>query len=353
MTAKTQHARPGREPDEHRLHARRLPEHRRVGQLRAGHASARTCPRSSPSPTRAACRRPAPNNWGSGFLPAVFQGTPFNADKPIPNLAPPAGDHADADRRRHARLPEAAQRRAPRSAPRRHRAGRPHRQLRAGRADAAQRAARSADLSQRAGRTSCDCTAPTTPNNDQGRLRPQLPARPAAARARRALRAALQRRLRDGRGRRQLGRPQDAQDAVRRPRPDPRPAVPPPCSRDLKQRGLLDDTLVVWVTEFGRMPTFQKGASGRDHNPKGFTVWLAGAGVKTRVQLRRDRRVRLQGGRERRHDLRPPRHDPAPARPRPRAPQLLPQRHRAPADRRPRASHPRAAFLRVKDDRNE
>src|SRR5206468_4961635 len=50
--------------------------------------------------------------------------------------------------------------------------------------------------------------------------------------------------------------------------------------RDLKQRGLLDDTLVVWSTEFGRMPTFQAGAQGRDHNPKGFTAWLAGAGVK-------------------------------------------------------------------------
>jgi hypothetical protein len=49
---------------------------------------------------------------------------------------------------------------------------------------------------------------------------------------------------------------------------------------DLKQRGLLADTLVVWCTEFGRMPTFQKGASGRDHNPSGFTAWLAGAGVK-------------------------------------------------------------------------
>ena len=49
---------------------------------------------------------------------------------------------------------------------------------------------------------------------------------------------------------------------------------------DLKQRGLLEDTLVVWCTEFGRMPTFQKGASGRDHNPSGFTVWFAGAGVK-------------------------------------------------------------------------
>ena len=49
---------------------------------------------------------------------------------------------------------------------------------------------------------------------------------------------------------------------------------------DLKTRGMLDDTLVVWTTEFGRMPTFQAGANGRDHNPKGFTVWLAGAGVK-------------------------------------------------------------------------
>jgi uncharacterized protein (DUF1501 family) len=50
--------------------------------------------------------------------------------------------------------------------------------------------------------------------------------------------------------------------------------------RDLKERGLLEDTLVAWVTEFGRMPTFQKDATGRDHNPHGFTVWLAGAGVK-------------------------------------------------------------------------
>jgi hypothetical protein len=50
--------------------------------------------------------------------------------------------------------------------------------------------------------------------------------------------------------------------------------------RDLRQRGLLEDTLVVWCTEFGRMPFFQKGVQGRDHNPDGFTCWLAGAGVK-------------------------------------------------------------------------
>jgi uncharacterized protein (DUF1501 family) len=50
--------------------------------------------------------------------------------------------------------------------------------------------------------------------------------------------------------------------------------------QDLRERGLLEETLVVGVTEFGRMPTFQKDASGRDHNPAGFTCWLAGAGVK-------------------------------------------------------------------------
>jgi len=50
--------------------------------------------------------------------------------------------------------------------------------------------------------------------------------------------------------------------------------------KDLKQRGLLENTLVVWCTEFGRMPTFQAGSKGRDHNPAGFTAWLAGAGVK-------------------------------------------------------------------------
>jgi uncharacterized protein (DUF1501 family) len=53
--------------------------------------------------------------------------------------------------------------------------------------------------------------------------------------------------------------------------------------RDLKQRGLLDQTLVVWCTEFGRMPFFQKGAQGRDHNPDGFTCWMTGAGVRRGV----------------------------------------------------------------------
>jgi hypothetical protein len=49
--------------------------------------------------------------------------------------------------------------------------------------------------------------------------------------------------------------------------------------KDLKQRGLLDETLVVWATEFGRTPGAE-GGDGRDHHPYGFSVWLAGGGVK-------------------------------------------------------------------------
>ncbi|MEQ1749697.1 MAG: DUF1501 domain-containing protein [Prosthecobacter sp.] len=49
--------------------------------------------------------------------------------------------------------------------------------------------------------------------------------------------------------------------------------------KDLKSRGLLDSTLVVWAGEFGRTP-FAQGTDGRDHNPYGFTIWMAGGGIK-------------------------------------------------------------------------
>ena len=48
---------------------------------------------------------------------------------------------------------------------------------------------------------------------------------------------------------------------------------------DLKQRGLLDETLIVWSGEFGRTPVSEAG-TGRDHNPYGFTAWMAGGGIK-------------------------------------------------------------------------
>jgi len=61
-----------------------------------------------------------------------------------------------------------------------------------------------------------------------------------------------------------------------------------PCAaliKDLKQRGMLDDTLVVWGGEFGRTPMVQGGNDGRDHHPNAFSMWMAGGGVKPGVTL--------------------------------------------------------------------
>ena len=61
-----------------------------------------------------------------------------------------------------------------------------------------------------------------------------------------------------------------------------------PCAaliKDLKQRGMLDDTLVVWGGEFGRTPMVQGGNDGRDHHPNCFTMWLAGGGVKRGITI--------------------------------------------------------------------
>jgi uncharacterized protein (DUF1501 family) len=60
--------------------------------------------------------------------------------------------------------------------------------------------------------------------------------------------------------------------------------------KDLKQRGLLDETLVIWGGEFGRTPMVESSAAlkrslGRDHHPQAFTVWLAGGGVKRGITI--------------------------------------------------------------------
>ena len=52
---------------------------------------------------------------------------------------------------------------------------------------------------------------------------------------------------------------------------------------DLERRGLLESTLVIWGGEFGRTPMSEKG-DGRDHNPYGFTIWLAGGGFKPGIR---------------------------------------------------------------------
>jgi len=217
-----------------------------------------------------------PNNWGSAFLPAVFQGTAFTADKPIPNLKPPGeiSSKADADSRDFLKL-----------------LNEEHLKSRQGDTELAARiagyelaakmqlkAAEVADLSREP-----KAIHEAYGTGDSNKVK--------AGFARNCL---LARRLleRDVRfvqlfnGSYAMGEGVgnwDGHKTIKSQYDVHAPILDQPCAAlltDLKQTGLLKDTLVVWVTEFGRMPTFQKGASGRDHNPKGFTVWLAGAGVK-------------------------------------------------------------------------
>jgi uncharacterized protein (DUF1501 family) len=68
----------------------------------------------------------------------------------------------------------------------------------------------------------------------------------------------------------------------------------------LKARGLLQDTLVIWGGEFGRTP-MTEGTNGRDHNPYGFTMWLAGGGVKGGQALGGTDAVGLRAAEERCH----------------------------------------------------
>ena len=82
---------------------------------------------------------------------------------------------------------------------------------------------------------------------------------------------------------------------------------------DLKRRGLLEDTLVIWGGEFGRTP-MTEGTNGRDHNPHGFTMWLAGGGVKGGQVIGATDAVGLRAAEEQGARPRHPRHDPAPAR---------------------------------------
>ena len=89
-----------------------------------------------------------------------------------------------------------------------------------------------------------------------------------------------------------------------------RPAAAPRSCTDLKQRGLLDDTLVVWGGEFGRTVFCQGKLTdanyGRDHHPRNFCMWMAGGGIKRGHRARRDRRLQLQRRRRIRchvHDL--------------------------------------------------
>jgi hypothetical protein len=218
-----------------------------------------------------------PRQWTSGFLPAAFQGTAFNADKPIPNLARPESlsPGADAAARDFLRLLNDR-----------------HLEEHPGDADLAARiasyelagrmqlaAADVADLSKETAATRALYGADDAENPMKARFASNcLLARRLIERGVRFVQL-INGSYAMGEG---VGN-WDGHRAIKSQYEIHAPILDQPVSgllTDLRSRGLLDDTLVMFVTEFGRMPTFQKGASGRDHNPSGFTVWFAGAGIK-------------------------------------------------------------------------
>jgi hypothetical protein len=216
------------------------------------------------------------NHWNSAFLPAVFQGVAFNADKPIPHLARP---------REYSPRADAATRDLLKVLNDRHLSRHPGDAELAARIAAYELAARLqlravevTDLSRESAATLEQYGATDSNQVKAGFARNCILARRLLERGVRFVQLfngayAMGEGVGNWDGHKKL----QEQYTVHAPILD-QPAAA--LLTDLRQRGLLRDTLVVFVTEFGRMPTFQKGASGRDHNPHGFTCWLAGAGVK-------------------------------------------------------------------------
>ncbi len=219
------------------------------------------------------------NNWGPGFLPAVFQGTPMSAREPIRHLAPPSGITAAGDEAARGLL---------RRMNERHGAAHPGDGKLAARIASYELAARMqlsvpelGDLSSEPAHILKLYGADDTAN----------PTKAAFARNCILARRLVERGVRfvqlfngayasggelNWDGHNKLREQYDRHAAIL---DQPAAAL----IRDLRQRGLLENTLVVWCTEFGRMPMFQKGAQGRDHNPDGFTCWMTGAGIRPGV----------------------------------------------------------------------
>jgi uncharacterized protein (DUF1501 family) len=219
------------------------------------------------------------NNWGPGFLPAEFQGTPMSATRPIRHLVPPSGVTDSADR-------------ATRSILQKMNAA--HLERNPGDASLAARIA-SYELAARmqlsVPEISDLSTEPAHVLRSYGADDTTNPTKAAFAKNCILARRLIERGVRfvqlfngayasagelNWDGHSKLKEQYDRHAAIL---DQPAAAL----IRDLRQRGLLEETLVVWCTEFGRMPFFQKGALGRDHNPDGFTCWMTGAGVKPGV----------------------------------------------------------------------
>ncbi len=218
-----------------------------------------------------------PANWNSGFLPAAYQGTSFNTEKPIANLKSPAGATAEGEQQVRGFLD---------------RINRGHLFRNPGHSDLSARIA-AYELAARMQLSAPEVTDFAAESAETLRFYGADSADPLkSAYARNCI---LARRLLE-RGVRfvQLfcGGPAsqvdgllnwDAHKTLKADYERHCPIMDQPTAallKDLKRRGMLEDTLFLWCTEFGRMPTHQLNSQGRDHNPNGFTVWMAGAGVK-------------------------------------------------------------------------
>jgi len=208
-----------------------------------------------------------PRNWGAGFMPAVYQGTRLSGgEPPIANLRPPVGVDSGRQQAKLAllerinreyadRLPEQTE------------------------LDARIRNYELAFRMQAAAPEAVDLASETA----ETKVLYGLDEKPTAAFGRTCLlaRRLVERGVRFVQVYHGAGNKWDAHSGIEKNHADLCRQMDKPVAgllTDLRRRGLLDSTLVVWGGEFGRTPMSEKG-DGRDHNPTGFTMWLAGGGV--------------------------------------------------------------------------
>ncbi|HZL36266.1 MAG TPA: DUF1501 domain-containing protein [Tepidisphaeraceae bacterium] len=209
-----------------------------------------------------------PRNWGAGFMPAVYQGTKLrNGPVPITNLATPKGVGDSRQRQKLAFLE---------TLDRRYAAARPDQselEARIGSYELAFRmqaqAPEAIDLANESKATQqlYGMDNPTTQTFGRNCL---------------LARRLVERGVRFVQLYHGAGNKWDAHSGLEKNHSTQCAQMDKPVAgliRDLKSRGLLDQTLVIWGGEFGRTPMSEKG-DGRDHNPYGFTMWMAGGGVK-------------------------------------------------------------------------
>jgi hypothetical protein len=249
------------------------------GSRMRSEARPRICRTSSCCPIRAGCRPNGAANWSAGFLPAAQQATSIRVGTPQPihDLRPPASASfitAESERDGLALLANA---------------NRDHMADRSGDSRLEARIA-SYEMAARLQLSAPDVLDISTSEPDATRKLYGLDSEVTEDMGRRCLvaRRLVERGVRfvqvwSGADNGFPRRNWDSHENLAKDHGELGAALDQPVAglllKDLKSRGLLDDTIVYWTTEFGRMPCSQ-GSKGRDHNPFGFTSWFAGGGYK-------------------------------------------------------------------------